>query len=212
VNVAAWEQLAVESDASLPSLAHGGERLPSSIRYIVLHSTEGDTAREAAEWFMRPEALASANLVVDDDECFRCLGDHVVPAAAAPLNQTGFHIEQAGYSTWSRVEWLEHEATVERAAWKAARRCRFYRIPPRLLDAAALRRDFGTSIDGETGDEIPVLSTGGVPNQRGPLAGGVVLHSTIDQAYATTLDFHADPGGGYPIDVFMAMLEAFLAL
>lgn len=179
-----------------PAYHHSGARGQASIRYIVLHSTEGPTAASAAEFFMQPGSGGSATLVVDDNECFRCLNDFVVPWGAPPLNSNGLHIEQAGYAAWERAEWLRHANTIKRAAYKAARACRQYKIPPRLLDVAALKLDFG-SLPSDTHPRVP-----------GPLEGGVVTHATVSAAYRET--DHTDPGEHYPADVFMSDLHGWL--
>ncbi len=182
--------------ATYPAYHHGGERMQASIRYIVLHSTEGATAQGAAEWFLNPASGGSANIAVDDTICYRCLGDNVIPWAAPPLNTHGFHIEQAGFAAWTRAEWLAHLPTIERAAYKAALRCKWYKIPVRLLDPVTLEKDFGG----------PVI--GGVPEHPGPLAGGIVTHLVIDATYHES--DHHDPGPDYPMDVFLEKLNEFL--
>jgi len=178
--------------ATYPAYNHGGERTQGSIRYIVLHSTEGDTAKGAAEYFTHPESGGSANLVVDDTVCYRCLGDNVIPWGAPPLNTHGFHIEQAGCAKWTRAEWMAHEATIDRAAFKAALRVKWYTIPPRLLDVAALKADYGHA------------ESHGLPP-----GGGITTHAVISKAFG--LSDHSDPGPNYPLDVFMAHLEKHLA-
>lgn len=193
------DPLTRECRTNFPALHHGGERLPSSVRYIVLHSTEGDTAEGAAEWFMQPASGGSANLVVDDTTCYRTLGDNVIPWGAPPLNTKGYHIEQAGFANWTRAQWMKHEKTIERAAYKASLRCKWYRIPAVLLDAAALERDFGV---------IPEGDAGGVPPLPGPLHGGIVTHRIIDSVYHES--DHTDPGAHYPLDVFMHHLAHYL--
>ena len=176
---------------------HSGDRRPASIRYIVLHSTEGDTAKDAASWFQNPNSGGSANLVVDDNTCYQTLRDDVIPWGAPPLNTHGFHIEQAGYARWSRAEWLKHEGTIERAAFKAALRVKWYKIRPVVLDVEALKQDFG-----------PDLGNGAIPVNPGGLNGGIVTHHTVSDAYK--LSDHTDPGTGYPIDVFMTHLAHYL--
>lgn len=194
-----------ECRSTYAAFHHSGDRRPASIRYIVLHSTEGPTAQSAAEYFEQPSSGGSANLVVDDETCYRTLLDHVIPWGAPPLNTLGFHIEQAGYARWTRQQWLEHEQTIKRAAYKAALRCKWYRIPARVIsDPHELQRDFG----------FPV-NAGGIPQHPGPLRGGIVTHKTIGVAFADYLrevhvDAHHDPGDNYPIDVFLHHLDGFL--
>ena len=163
-----------------------GPRTAAQVRYIVLHSTEGATAKGAAEYFTTQASGGSSNLVVDDNVCYRVLDDLVIPWGAPPLNTSGFHIEQAGFAAWTRSEWLHHRATVERAAYKASLRCERFKIPPRVLNVAQLRADFAK--------HEPV--------------GGVVTHATISAAFGEST--HTDPGPGYPLDVFAELLAGYL--
>src|SRR5215472_9307580 len=117
-------------------------RTASMIRYIVLHDTESHSAQSAAAYFTNPASGGSSNLVVDDTECFRVLDDLVIPWGAPPLNTSGFHIEQAGFAAWTRSEWLAHSPTITRAAFKASLRCKWFKIPTRVLNVAELRADF----------------------------------------------------------------------
>lgn len=190
------DRLTRECRTDYPAYHHSGDRKPASIRYIVLHDTEGGTAESIARYFMTPASGGSSNIVVDDFRCYRPLLDHVIPWGAPPLNTHGFHIEMCGYAAWSRSRWLLHRQTIRRAAYKAAVRCKWYKIPPRLLDARALKKDYG-----ETFQEV---------FQRGPLAGGITTHAAISEAFGETA--HTDPGDGFPIDVFMKYLQGFLAV
>lgn len=176
---------------------HEGQRQAQSIRYIVLHSTEGSTAEAAAQWFEQPGSGGSANLVVDETTCYRTLPDIVIPWGAPPLNTHGIHIEQAGFAKWTRAEWLKHETTIERAAYKAAIRIKDYNIPAMWLDEKALEKDFGTELENR------------IPKYPGLLKGGITTHAIIDRVYGQS--DHTDPGDGYPHDVFMAHLKNYLA-
>ncbi len=178
-----------------PAFHHSGNRQPHSIRYIILHSTQGPSAGAAARWFMNPASGGSSNLVLDGSRCYMSLRDDVIPWGAPPLNTLGFHIEQAGFARWTRRQWLVRRLTVRRAAYKAALRCRWYGIPPVELDVAALVKDFGSSFQGNF--------------QPGPLRGGIVTHATVSAAFHES--DHTDPGAGYPMDVFLSYLTGFLA-
>lgn len=188
----------------LPAWHHSGERSQGNIRYVVLHDPEAylpdagkSTAEAVSRYFMRPGSGGSANVTVDDFRCYRNLADTIVPWGAPPLNTHGWHIEIAGLARWKRVTWLLHRWTLRRAAYKTALRCRWYRIPARVLTAAELRKDFYDRFDGST----PV----GLP---GPMAGGIVTHATVTAAYH--LSDHTDPGPGFPLDAFMGHLRGFL--
>ena len=120
--------------------AHHSGRRPKPVLWIVLHSTEGDTAESAARWFANRKSAGSAHLVVDDTECFRTLPNNMVPWAAPGANEQGFHIEQAGFAHWSRAQWLRHSRTLERAAWKTALHCLVFGVPPTFARASDLRQ------------------------------------------------------------------------
>src|SRR4051812_26684248 len=108
---------------------HGGTRPASDVHLIVMHSTEGGTAKSIAEYFSTANAGGSAHLVVDDNTCYRCLPNNIVPWGAPGANTNGFHIEQCGYAAWTRAEWEAHDKTIERAAYKAALHCKVFHIP-----------------------------------------------------------------------------------
>jgi N-acetylmuramoyl-L-alanine amidase len=116
-----------------------GKRSLAQIGLIVLHCTQSNSARSSAEWFANPASQGSAHLLVDDFECYRALDDDVIPWAAKGANTRGFHIEITGWASWSRAEWMKHEQTLRRAAFKAAWHATKYGVPLKLLTAAQLR-------------------------------------------------------------------------
>lgn len=159
-----------------------GTRPLTAIKYVVLHSTESPpgSAKAVAEYFTTQGSGGSAHLVVDDTSCYGCLPDNVTPWGAPPVNQNGFHIEQCGYAAWSRKEWLSHEATVERAAYKAALRCKTHDLRLVWLDSSAL--------------------------QAGAKS-GITTHAAVSDAFH--LSDHHDPGVSYPADRFMHWLKHY---
>lgn len=161
-----------------------GNRPLTSIKYVVLHSTESPpgSAKAVAEYFTTQGSGGSAHLVIDDVSCYGCLPDNVTPWAAPPFNSNGFHIEQVGYANWSRREWLIHEATVERSAFKAALRCNAHGIRLVWLDSSALQAGAKT---------------------------GITTHAAVSAAFHKS--DHHDPGGGYPGDRFMHWLKHYAA-
>jgi hypothetical protein len=122
-----------------PADKTSGFRKEEEIRWIVLHSTEGGTADSVARWFQNPDSGGSTHLVVDDDECQRCLNNNQVSWGAKGANRYGFHIEQCGFAKWVRDEWLLHEKTLRRAAYKTALHCKKFGIPPVFRTAAGLK-------------------------------------------------------------------------
>lgn len=126
-----------------------GPRPASAIRLVVLHSTEGGTAKSVAEFFATT-AQASTQLVVDDKECYRCVPDDVIPWGAPGVNISGLHIEHCGFARWSQTEWMLHRPMLEESARHAARWALHYGIPVRHVGPRGLklrRRGFTRHMD-----------------------------------------------------------------
>jgi hypothetical protein len=156
---------------------YSGTRPLSAIKWVVMHSTEGDSALGAAAWFANPNSGGSAHLCIDDKYCFRTLRDNQVPWGAPGANTNGFHIEQAGYAKWSTLIWSsKHRATLERAAYKAALHCRKFGIPPVFIDHTGLKA--------------------GRP--------GITTHMECTKAFGGS---HTDPGAGWPRGWFMRRVK-----
>ncbi len=124
----------------MPAAHSSGHRPLSDIRYVVMHDTEGGTSRSIAQYFQSQSAGGSAHLTVDDNACYRSLGNDVIPWGAPGANQHGFHIEQCGYAKWSAVIWKSHLNTLKRAAYKAAFHCHKFGLPPVFIRAAELQQ------------------------------------------------------------------------
>jgi hypothetical protein len=118
---------------------NSGTRNVSTIRWVVIHDTEGDTAAGAAVGFTNPASGGSTHLVVDDDMCFRTLSNEDIPWGAEGANAKGFHIEIAGYAKWTRAQWLLRERRLRRAAFKTALHCVTFGIPARWVGPYWLR-------------------------------------------------------------------------
>ena len=154
-----------------------GPRRASDVRLVVVHSTEGGTAKSVAEFF-HTTAQASTQLVVDDEGCYRCVPDLVIPWGAPGVNTSGLHIEHCGYARWTRDEWLGHLSTLHLSAAHAARWCWQYRIPRRWVGPAGLKL-----------------------RRRG-------LTRHMDASAAFTPGGHSDPGEGFPRDVYLQLVKA----
>lgn len=166
-------------DTSLRAIRTSGTRRLASIELLVVHSTEGDSARGAARWFTNPACQGSAHLVVDAIECFRTLPPSAIPWGAPGANARGWHLEITGRAGWTRAQWLARSATIERAAYKLAWHGRAFSIPiVRLTDAelhAGAKR-------------------------------GVVDHRQCSRVFGGT---HWDVGTGFPWDVFLSRARAY---
>jgi hypothetical protein len=112
-----------------PAYRTSGKRPLKSVKWVVLHSTEGGTAKSVAAYFKSSSAGGSTHLVVDDLECQRCLLNDDVCWGAKGANYAGFHIEQCGYARWSNVIWKRRLKTLRRAAFKTALHCKAFGIP-----------------------------------------------------------------------------------
>ena len=122
-----------------PAHHTSGLRHLTDIRWIVLHDEEAPDARGSAQYFKNPNSGGSAHLCVDKDACYRCLPNEAIPwgaASAFGANQHGFHIEQAGYASWSEQEWEAHLGELDRGAFKAAWHAKLFHVPVEFVTAA----------------------------------------------------------------------------
>ena len=160
-----------------------GKRPLYVIDKVVVHSTEGGTARSVARYFTDDASGGSTQLVVDDNTCYRCLSDDEIAWAAPGANYDGFHIEQCGYAKWTATVWSKtHRKTLQRAAFKTALHCLRYGIPIRFLTADMMKR--------------------GVKK-------GITTHAECTKAFGGS---HTDPGAGWPRLLFMTMVRGYAAV
>lgn len=175
------QPIAAPCSSEFKAVHHSGTRSLKELRWIIVHSTEGSTARGAASWFANPASRGSAHLCVDDNECYRTLSDSKIPWAAQGANTRGFHIEMAGFARWSAYVWgTKHRRTINRAAYKAALRCKKYGIPARWRTATELR----------AGKK------------------GISSHANCSKAFGGD---HWDPGPGFPRRLFMRRVRYYLS-
>lgn len=168
-----------------------GER---RVRVVVIHDMEAPenatTAENVAKYFQNPgnnpdgtPKKPSAHLCIDNDSTVRCVHDNDVANAAPGCNADGIQLELAGYARQTREQWLDSysRAVLELAADATAQYCRKYGIPITHLSNAEL--------------------------QAG--AKGIVGHYQVSQVYHKS--DHADPGPGFPWDVFLASVAVHFA-
>lgn len=120
--------------------AHDSGRRTQPVLWVVLHCTQSATAASAARWLADPRATGSAHLVVGGTNCYRLLPNDLVAWGAPGANESGFHVEQAGFADWSEAEWLARRPMLKRVAWKVARHCHVFGVPPVFVTADGLRR------------------------------------------------------------------------
>lgn len=176
------EPFSANCHATYRACHNSGKRPLNQIDLIVIHDTEGGTARSNALWFKRTESGGSTQIIVDDTTCYRALDDDQIPWGAPGANYHGLHIEQAGYVTWSNLVWRKkHVKTINRAAFKTAFHCRKYGITVRFLSSTDLKR--------------------GIRN-------GITTHLECTKAFGGT---HTDPGKNWPRIYFMIMTRRYYA-
>lgn len=161
------------------AIRSSGRRRLAEIDLLVVHSTQGTTARGAARWFTNPACRGSAHVVVDGLECFRTLPPSAIPWGAPGCNGRGWHLEIAGMAQWTRAEWLARRGTIERAAFKLAWHGRAFGIPMQRLTNAQLRAGRSS---------------------------GIIDHDQASQVFGGT---HWDVGDGFPMDVLLARARVY---
>jgi hypothetical protein len=64
----------------------------------------------------------------------------MIPWGAKGANTMGWHIEHTGFAKWSRDEWLSHEETIRRGAFKCVQHAVKFGIPVKMLSDDELRQ------------------------------------------------------------------------
>ena len=173
-------------------LTEVSESNPRKIQYIVMHDMEAPegvhTAENVAEYFhtMTDGRQASAHFCVDEDSIVQCVQCKDVAWHAPGCNSNGIGIELAGYSRFSRKDWLNPQnlATLENAA--------------RLI-AWVLHPKFHIDLKW-------VLEPADLVKHNGdPSFTGITTHATVSKAFHKS--DHMDPGDGFPYNEFMEMIR-----
>lgn len=165
-------------------------RLPTQIRLIVLHCTDGhegvtkddDVAAMFAQGDLEPRR--SCHYVVDANSVTRCVPDLLTAWHAKPKgNRVGIGIEVCGRAKQSRAEWLDALSlpTLQLAARLTADLCRMYKLPAQVVNPQGLRLE----------------------------RSGITTHAFISQAWKESN--HTDPGVGFPLGKFVDAVAAALA-
>ena len=154
------------------------------IDVVVMHTMEIAERKDAAEicarWFATPVSKVSAHYCVDADTVIQCVREKDIAWHARGGNTASIGVELAGFARQTRKDWADAYSTavLGRAAALVADVCRRRAIPVRWLVA---------------GD----LSAG----RR-----GITGHAEVSKAYRKS--DHWDPGPGFPVERFLAMVRA----
>ena len=158
------------------------------IDLIVIHTMEwpekGDAAEGCAQWFCNPTAEVSAHYSVDNNSIIQSVRDKDVAWHARGGNHNSIGIEHAGTAKQKAREWTDaySKAVLARSAKLAAELCKKHKVPPVWLFPADLRA-----------------------GKR-----GITSHNNISVAFRK--GDHTDPGEGFPIEGYIAMVKKELGL
>lgn len=164
-------------------------RGPRDVRRITLHDGEVGESRTAAEgianFFRGGTRKASAHYACDCDSTVQMVDDNDIAWHVAGDNEHSIGIEQAGYASQTRDQWLDAyglQMIVFQVAPLVARLSIAHDIPLVLLDEGAVKR-----------------------NEK-----GVDTHAVVSRALRKST--HWDPGPNYPLDVLMQHAKEWRAL
>jgi N-acetyl-anhydromuramyl-L-alanine amidase AmpD len=170
----------------------GPQRTRSPADLIVLHTMESPekpgTARGVANWFagrLGAAPKASAHFCVGPEETIQCVALDVVGWHAPGANARAVGIEQTGRAGQTAAQWDDSasRAMLTRSARLCAELVRALDIPPKRIDAAAVRA--------------------GEP--------GICGHHDVTVAFPERGSGHYDPGKAFPWDRYMAAVADELA-
>lgn len=170
-----------------------GPRTKGPVSMITLHDMEAPegplTAENVTDWFAKspaqggPPSPASAHLNIDNNSINQSVHDNDIAFHAPGVNHCALGFEHAGVARQSRAEWLDaySVATLTLSARLAADRSAFYGFHPIVRNAKDLKAG---KLDGFT------------------------THAFVSDAFH--LSTHHDPGPGFPLDWYMALVIANL--
>jgi hypothetical protein len=169
----------------------GVSGLPTQL--LVLHSGEcplrGGYAQSLTTWASTPLAQggpeASWHWFVDPIAIVNMIDPNYAAWHASEANPMSEGFEQGGYARFVRDDWLTAEGIkqMDNLAWLLARRALYNEIPPVWLTTA----------------QITAITSG-----RDTVTKGFATHRQIDPETRT------DPGDGYPYDVLLAKIKAYM--
>jgi N-acetyl-anhydromuramyl-L-alanine amidase AmpD len=154
------------------------------IDVVVMHTMEIAERKDAAEicarWFATRASRVSAHYCVDADSIVQCVRENDIAWHARGGNTTSIGVELAGFARQTRKDWADAYSTavLGRASSLVADVCRRRRIPVRWLAA----------------DDLAA-------GRR-----GITGHADVSAAYGKS--DHWDPGPGFPVERFLALVRA----
>jgi N-acetyl-anhydromuramyl-L-alanine amidase AmpD len=161
---------------------------PPRKKWIVIHAMEYPEKPDSAEWCARyfaglegPAPRASAHACIDSDSIVQCVPWEQIAWHAPGANSLGIGLEHAGYARQAIADWQDAYSRnmLELSAWLCAQLCRKFSIPPRFVDAVALKL--------------------GTP--------GITTHAQVTRAWRKST--HTDPGHAFPMGDYLARARHF---
>lgn len=181
--------------------------------FLCIHSIECPPGTSWAEslggpaYMQNPASKVSVAYIVDADSIAQTAQEDAWTWSAGPYaNRRGLHIEQAGYASFTRAQWLglteaigttyqrPNGSTVTYTAQDAADMASQLRLLALLVADIAKRH--GWALRHLTADQLRAASAGT------DIGGGVVEHRDVSQILGGTS--HTDAGDGYPLDELLA--------
>lgn len=166
-----------------------------NVRLIVIHTTEAfetsNSAEGTAQYFRDPRdkfgniIKVSSHLCIDSDSVVQCVWDKNIAYTAPGVNHDGIHLELAGTSAQTSVQWADAYSTLvlEKAAFAAAQYCLKYDIPRGHLTNQQLRH-----------------------GQK-----GIIGHVQASEVYPPN-NGHTDPGPNFPWNFFINRVQFHYAV
>jgi hypothetical protein len=189
--------------------------------YIVVHDIECPPGSDWAEslggpnYLQNPAEQSSVNYIVDADSIVQGLPENVWAwGCGTPGSSHGIHIEQAGYASLSRSQWLGEASaagsTYERpdgshpefTTQDAKDMASQMELLAKLM--ADIIKRHGWSATWMTNDDVIRVARNG-----GTAPNNVTTHVQITDSVGGTV--HTDPGPNYPKDVLISKVASYLS-
>lgn len=159
--------------------ANYSSRNGQKIIWVAIHTTEGILdADDLGKYFQPASRQASSHAGADRNKVVSYVDDQYAAWTLRNGNQRSLNIEIGGFAAWSRNKWLTEEyARLVQAAKWVSWKCDQYGIPKVHIGPAGVRA-----------------------SQK-----GIITHD--DYTKGTNDGSHWDPGPGFPMDVFINLVN-----